>query len=418
MKALLQSLFNSAIAAVDPAGCIGQYLPAACAGRSLVVGGGKAVPRMLAGVVANYAAPLSGVVVTAYGHRPAGASAPESVQVLEAAHPVPDQASFVAGNRILEIAEQAGVDDRLMVLISGGASALMERPAPGLSLNDLQIVNRQLLSCGADIAEINCVRKQISALKGGRLALAAAPAEVCLFAISDVPGDRFAEIGSGPCSVDTTDRGQALEILQRYESDTPARVLRLLSEPEAPREATDPASFSHVNSAIIARAQDALNAAAGAARRAGFEPVMLGADISAPAAAVAREHAGLVRAHQGRVGRVALISGGETTVRVNNPNGRGGRNSTYLLNLALALEGASGVFAFAADTDGIDGTQENAGAMIGPDTLARAERLGLSAGELLAANRSYDFFAALDDLIVTGPTGTNVNDLRVILVAG
>ncbi len=418
MKVFLQNLFDVAVAAVDPANCLSKFLPTPCAGQTLVVGGGKAAPGMVESLVANYTAPLSGVVVTPYGHRVRGEQSQKSIQVLEAAHPVPDQASIVAGQCMLKLAREAGADDRVFVLISGGASALMECPAPGISLMDLQIINQQLLSCGADIAEINCVRKKLSAIKGGRLARASAPAEVYLYAISDVPGDDIAEIGSGPCSLDITSRSQALEILQRYELAAPPNVRALLQEPGSGDAVTDPEIFERVTHEIIARGQDALNAAAAAAQQAGFEPVLLGADISGSAAAVAREHAGLVVAYQRRNGRFALISGGETTVQVTNPNGRGGRNSTYLLNLAIALDGASGVYAFAADTDGVDGTEDNAGVVIGPDTMPRAARLGLSADKLLAANRSYDFFAALDDLIVTGPTGTNVNDLRVILVTG
>jgi len=418
MKDLLQNLFNVAVAAVDPANCLSKYLPSPCAGRTLVVGAGKAAPGMVDSLVTNYAAPFSGVVVTRYGHRGGGRQAQNCIEMLEAAHPVPDQASIGAGQRILKVAHEAGAEDRVIVLISGGASALMECPAPGISLIDLQIINRQLLSSGAAIDEINCVRKKLSALKGGRLALAAAPAEICLYAISDVPGDNIAEIGSGPCSVDVTSRSQALEILQRYNLVAPANIRTLLHGPDMDDVTSDPAMFEHVTYKIIARGQDALYAAAAGARQAGFEPVLLGADISGSAAAVAREHATLVAAYQRKAGRFALISGGETAVEVANPAGRGGRNSTYLLHLALALRDAGGVYALAADTDGIDGTEDNAGAFIGPDTMIRAARLGLLTDELLAANCSYDFFAALDDLIITGPTGTNVNDLRIIVVMG
>jgi glycerate 2-kinase len=416
MKDFLRNLFNIAVAAVDPASCLSNFLPIPCTGRTLVVGAGKAVPGMVESLVANYSAPLSGVVVTGYGHRVRGEPSQKFIQVLEAAHPIPDQASIIAGQRILKLAHAAGADDRVIALISGGASALMECPATGVSLKDLQTINQQLLASGADIAEINCVRKKLSALKGGRLALAAAPAEVWLYAISDVPGDDIAEIGSGPCSVDISSRSQALEILQRYELAATPNVWALLNEPDADDDANAPAILNRVKHEIIACGQDALQAVAKAAAQAGFEPVLLGTDISESAAAVAREHARLVTGYKRQGGRFALISGGETTVRVTNPYGRGGRNSTYLLNLALALDGASGVYALAADTDGIDGTEDNAGVVIGPDTMSRAAQLGLSADKLLAANRSYDFFAPLDDLIVTGPTGTNVNDLRIIIV--
>jgi hydroxypyruvate reductase len=419
IKDFLQNLFGVAVAAVDPANCLSKYLPSPGTGRTFVIGAGKAVPGMVESMVANYAAPSTGVVVTRYGNRIRGEQPQEnSIHVLEAAHPVPDRASIVAGQCILKVAEDAGANDRIIVLLSGGASALMEYPLPGIGLADLQTINQQLLSCGADIAEINCVRKKISALKGGRLALAAAPAEILVYAISDVPGDNLAEIGSGPCSIDATDRRHAREILRRYALDVPASVLALLQDRGAGDEPINAATFERVQSQIIARGQDALDAVAAAARQSGFEPVLLGADINGSAAAVAREHASLVAEYKDKAGRFALISGGETTVKVKNPDGRGGRNGTYLLNLALALEDADGVHAIAADTDGIDGTEENAGAYIGPDTLLRAARLGLSADKLLAANRSYDFFSALDDLIVTGPTGTNVNDLRIIIVTG
>jgi len=418
IKDLLHNLFHVAIAAVDPANCLNKYLPSPGPGQTFVVGAGKAVSGMVEALVANYGAPFSGVVVIPYGQNIRGENAPDSIQVLEAAHPVPDQASIVAGQRIREVVRDAGADDQVIVLISGGASALMEVPLPGISLTDLQTINQQLLSCGADITEINCVRKKISAVKGGRLALAAAPAKIWLYAISDVPGDDLDEIGSGPCSIDVTSRGQALKILQGYKLAIPASVQALLTAPDAAYATPGPANFEGVTGEIIARGQDALNAAAIAARKSGFEPVLLGTNISGSAASVAREHAALVAAYQRKVGRFALISGGETSVEVTNPHGRGGRNSTYLLNLALSLDDAGGVYALAADTDGIDGTEENAGAIIGPDTMSRAVQLGLSADNLLAANRSYDFFAALDDLVMTGPTGTNVNDLRIIIVTG
>lgn len=416
MKDLLRTLFDRAIAAVDPAECIRQYLPSASTRRIRVLGAGKAVPKMLEGVLAHFVTPLTGLVVTAYSHRQDGASAAGAVEILEAAHPLPDLASVNAGRRILELAKDAGAEDVVIVLISGGASALMECPAPTISLQDLQDINRQLLYCGASITEIVCVRKRLSLLKGGRLALAAAPAKVLLYAISDVPGDRIAEIGSGPCSVDGSSNARAREILQRYGVDAPDTVVRLLAPPDTCDAAAYIGNFAHVEQKIIARGQDALDAAAATAAQAGFRPLILGADLAGPAAALAVDHAERALRHRSRGDRIALISGGETTVRVKNPPGRGGRNSVYLLKLALALKGVKGIYAMAADTDGIDGTQFNAGAIIGPDSLSRAVNLGLSPGELLASDCSHDFFAALDDLIVTGPTGTNVNDLRVILV--
>ena len=417
MQALLRNLFDIGVSAVDPADCIRRYLPAPTGDRTLVVGAGKAVLGMLDGLVSGYGAPAAGVVVTPGVHgRPGGVLDP-AVQVIEAAHPVPDAASIVAGQQILDLATRAGASDRLFVLLSGGASSLMECPLPPVTLADLQIVNKQLLTCGAAIDEINCVRKHLSAIKGGGLARAAAPAETLLFAISDVPGDGIADIGSGPCSVDATSPQAALEILRRYGLDAPATVIRLLSSSELHEVATDADSFAHVHSKIIARGQDALNAVAAAVEQQGFEPIILGTDIRCSSAELARRHAMLVEKYSSKHGRFALISGGETTVRVRNPDGRGGRNSAYLLNLALSLDRKKGVYALAADTDGIDGTEDNAGAVIGPESLDRAERAGLSARGLLDADTSYDFFAGLGDLVVTGPTGTNVNDLRIVLVA-
>lgn len=416
MKELLRKLFESAIAAVDPAECISQHLPPPCAGETLVLGAGKAVPQMLAGVLAHYAAPVSGVLVTAYGHRRNDIRVPDTIQMLEAAHPIPDRASVDAGRHILELADQSGMDDQVIALISGGASALMECPAPTISLRDLQEINRSLLSCGASIGEINCVRKQISMLKGGRLALAAAPAKVFLYAISDVPGDRIEDIGSGPCSPDNSSRDRALEILRRYEVEAPANIIRHLQRAEMRDSAAEAGKFAHVQQKVIACGKDALKAAAHTARQAGFRPVILDTNFDGPAAQLAAEHAEQVRHHVMQNGRVALISGGETTVRVNNPDGRGGRNSVYLLHLALALSGTKGVYALAADTDGIDGTERNAGVLIAPDSLSRAAKLGIAPDQLLEADCSFDFFAALDDLLVTGPTGTNVNDFRVILI--
>jgi len=425
MKALLSDLFDAAVAAVAPANRLAKFLPAPGPGLTLVAGAGKAAVSMAEALTDNYQGPVSGVVVTRYGHvyprghevrEPSHRSDVNGIKVLEAAHPVPDEAATTAGHRILELARQAGAGDRFIVLLSGGASALMEYPLPGLTLTDIQTVNRQLLSAGADIAQVNCVRKKLSALKGGRLAVVAEPAEVLLFAISDVPGDDIGDIGSGPCSPDTTSLADAREVLRRYQCSATREIWAALNHPENETPDVDHSAFDRVSGTIIASASDAISAAGKAAAAVGFEPVNLGTDINAPAQALAAEHARLAMSYQRRGGRFALISGGETTVRVANPAGRGGRNTEYLLSLALALNGATGIWALAADTDGIDGTESNAGAVIGPDTLRRAELEGLNAVELMANNLSYNFFTGLDDLLVTGPTRTNVNDLRVILV--
>jgi hydroxypyruvate reductase len=331
---------------------------------------------------------------------------------------MPDDASLIGGQRVLQLALNAGEGDRLLVLISGGASALIEHPLPGVSLADIRTINRQLLKAGADIKEINTVRKKISAIKGGRLAVAAMPAEVFLLAISDVPGDCLSDIGSGPCSPDTTSPADAHEILRRYHCDVPVGVLAAINNPNNTPPAPNYPAFAHVTSRVIARAKDALDAVSRVVGEAGYEPVRLGDDISTSARDLAAEHARLAMQHRSRQGRYALISGGETSVQVVNPEGRGGRNTEYLLSLALALDGASGIWALAADTDGIDGTEDNAGATISPDTLVHATRLGLDGPAMLADNLSYDFFAAVEGLLVTGPTGTNVNDLRIILIDG
>ena len=408
-----------------PANCLASFLPAPGPGRTLVGGAGKAAVSMAEALIENYRSPVDGVVVTRYGHvfprtheveDPSRRQGVNGIKILEAAHPVPDQAAIAAGHRILDVARRAGPTDRFIMLLSGGASALMECPLPGLTLADIQTVNRQLLSAGADIAQINCVRKKLSMLKGGRLAVAAEPAELLLFAISDVPGDDISDIGSGPCSPDATSLADAREVLRLFQCSATPGIWAALNNPDNETPGADQSAFDRVSGTIIASASNAISAAGDAAQAAGFEPVVLGADINAPALVLAAEHARLAMRYKRRGGRFALISGGETTVRVNNPAGRGGRNTEYLLKLALALNGAAGIWALAADTDGIDGTESNAGAMIGPDTLRRAELKGLRAAELLANNLSYDFFAGLDDLILSGPTRTNVNDLRVILV--
>ena len=333
---------------------------------------------MSASFVRHYDRPVSGVAVTRYGH--GGDIEIPGVEVIEAGHPIPDENSIRAGNRALALARSAQPGDRVVVLLSGGASALLESPRPGVDLERIVVANRALLNSGASIHEINVARRRMSAIKGGGLARAAAPADTFVFAISDVPGDRIEDIGSGPCHPDD---GPAVEL---------------------------------ATAQIVACGADAIAAAAAAAAAAGFEPVNLGADIGGPARQVAAEHARLALELAGRDGRFAIVSGGETTVRVRNPKGRGGRNSEYALALAIGLNGARGIHALAADTDGIDGTEANAGAFVLPDTMIRGIRAGLSAPEFLDANRSYDYFDALNDLFVTGPTLTNVNDLRVILI--
>jgi hydroxypyruvate reductase len=416
MRSTLSAIFDAAVAAVAPNACVPGALPEPIEARTLVAGAGKAAAAMAAALTRNYRAPVSGLVVTRYGHRLPDSQTP-GIEVLEAGHPVLDAASLEAGHRILELVRSASAGERIIFLLSGGASALLECPAAGLDIGEVQNVNRALLEAGADISAINCVRKKLSRIKGGRLALAAAPAETVLLAISDVPGDNLADIGSGPFSPDPTTLADARRILEQHKCQVSARLLQALHDPANEPPSGRHAAFELVESRLIARSADALAAAGQLARSAGFEPIMLGETSRVAARALARSHAELALRHLRARQRIALISGGETNVRVMHPGGRGGRNTCYLLCLALSLDGAPGIWALAADTDGIDGTQHNAGALLTPDSLPRAAKLGLDGERLLASDRSFDFFAGLNDLLVTGPTCTNVNDLRVVLIA-
>ena len=327
---------------------------------------------------------------------------------------MPDEAAAAAAGRALALARSLGADDLLLCLASGGGSALLASPAPGIGLAEKQALTRALLACGAAIGEINCVRKHLSAIKGGRLAAAAAPASVVTLAISDVPGDDPATIASGPTVADPTDGAAAAAILARYRIGTGAAVDAVLAGPAG----ETPDRLDNARFAIVARARDALDAAAREAARAGIEARVLGDDLAGEAAALGAAHAALAReVARAAAGPVALLSGGETGVTLPRPGfGRGGRNTEYLLALAAGLGGAPGIWALACDTDGIDGTEDSAGAVLAPDSLARAAAIGLDARAMLAAHDSYGFFAALGDLVVTGPTRTNVNDFRAILI--
>ncbi len=421
--ALLRRLFEAALAAADPALAVPRFLPHPPAegsgGRTIVVGAGKAAAAMAKAVEDSWPdvarAPLEGLVVTRYGH----ALPCRHIEVVEAAHPVPDQAGLDAAKRILAMVQGLGPDDLVLCLISGGGSALLSLPAPGITLEEKQAVNKALLRSGAAIDEMNCLRKHLSAIKGGRLAAAAAPARVVSLLISDVPGDDPAVIASGPTVPDPTTFADALAILEKYGIDAPASVtahLRAGAE-ETPKPG-DP-RLANTETHLIARPQDALEAAAAVAREEGVTPVILGDSIEGEAREVAQVMAGIAR-QVARFGQPAaapcvLLSGGETTVTLRG-TGRGGRNAEFLLALTVALEGAPGIYALACDTDGIDGSEDNAGAITGPGCLARAEAAGIDAKAMLADNDGYGFFSALSDLVVTGPTLTNVNDFRAILV--
>ena len=414
-RAFLTGLFRAAIDAASPSKRLAPFLPAPPKGRTIVVGAGKAAASMAAAVEAAWGGPLEGLVVTRYGH---GAPT-RRVEVVEAAHPVPDAAGERAALRILQRVQNLKPDDLVLCLISGGGSALLAAPAPGLTLDDKRAINRALLKCGADIAEMNCVRKHLSAIKGGRLALAAAPARVVGLVISDVPGDDLAIIASGPTVADPSTSAEALAILERYHIDAPARALAHLESAASETPKPGDPRFAAVSNVLIATPQMSLQAAAAAARAQRVTPLLLGDAIQGEAREVGKVFAGIARsaARHGEPARppCVLLSGGETTVNVRG-TGRGGRNAEFLLGLALALNGAPHIHALAGDTDGVDGSEDNAGAYVSPDTLGRAAALGLNAKERLADNDAYSLFQALGDLVVTGPTRTNVNDFRAILI--
>jgi len=416
-RAFLTSLLRAAIAAASPALRIPAFLPAPPKGRTIVVGAGKAAASMAAAVETAWAGLLEGLVVTRYGH-----GAPTKfIEVVEASHPVPDAAGQQAALRILDRVKGLTSDDLVLCLISGGGSALLAAPASGLTLEDKRAINRALLISGAGIGEMNGVRKHLSAIKGGRLALAAAPARVVSLIISDVPGDDLSVIASGPTVPDASTSADALATLRRYGVDaSPAVIAHLEGAGSETPKPGDP-RFTDVANILIATPYMSLEAAAAVARAAGITPVLLGDSMEGEAREVAKVMAGVARsvATHGEPARApcVLLSGGETTVTVRG-HGRGGRNAEFGLALALALDCAPNIFALAADTDGIDGSEDNAGALIAPDTLVRAAALGLKPRENLADNDAYTLFAALGDLVVTGPTLTNVNDFRAILVTG
>jgi hydroxypyruvate reductase len=406
--ALLRQLFDAALRAADARLVLPAYLPEKPAGRCVVVGAGKAAAAMAAAVDAAWPdVHLSGVVVTRYGHAvPAG-----RIKVLQAGHPVPDANSEAAARRIMAAVSGLGPDDLVLALISGGGSALMALPAPGLTLDDKIAVTRALLRSGATISEINAVRRRLSAIKGGRLAAASAPARLVTLAISDVPGDDPATIASGPTVGGQDIDGQAEEILARYAIALPKGAALLARAPAT--EGT---------CSLIATPLKALNAAADAARSAGFAPLILGDALEGEARDMGRVIAGMAASCRANAMPVAppaaLICGGEATVTIGSgAAGRGGRNTEFLLALAMQLRAAPGIWALACDTDGIDGTEDAAGAIATPSTLERAAAAGLDPAQMLAGHDSYSLFAALDDLVVTGPTLTNVNDFRAILIA-
>ncbi|HSN20037.1 MAG TPA: glycerate kinase [Usitatibacter sp.] len=419
-RELLIGSFRAALAAADPLQVVPRHLPAPPRGRTFVVGAGKAAAAMAHAVESRWPreAALDGLVITRYGH-----GAPTSrIRVVEAGHPVPDESGEAAAREILAGARALGGDDLLLVLVSGGGSSLLALPAEGVAMADLKAVTRQLLASGAPIQDMNTVRKHLSAIQGGRLALATRACVLALV-ISDVTGDDPTHIASGPCAPDPTTFADAIEILARFGVPAPRSVAEHLRKgaqgavPETPKPG-DPA-FARVQNRVIASAHASLAAAAAWLGERGIEPMVLGDSVTGEAAEVAKPYAALAR--QVRTYRepaappAALISGGETTVTLRG-KGRGGRCAEFLLSLAIELDALADTWALACDTDGIDGSEDNAGAIAAPDTLSRARAAGLRPKAMLADNDAYGFFSALGDLVVTGPTRTNVNDFRVILV--
>ncbi|HEX7054552.1 MAG TPA: glycerate kinase [Burkholderiales bacterium] len=408
MRALLEESFRAAVAAADPLKILAAHLPSPPKGRTFVAAAGKAAASMALAVEQHWPAALSGIAVTRYGH----GLPTQKVRVVEAGHPVPDEAGEAAAREILAAVQALGEDDLLLALLSGGGSSLLSLPAPGVPIAALKALTRELLRCGASIQEINTVRKHLSAIHGGRLA-AASRAPVVALIISDVTGDDPTHIASGPCAPDPTSVDDARAVLARYRIDYTGPLV------ESPKPGH--AAFSRTRNRVVATAHRSLEAAAQVFGRAGIPAVILGDTVTGEASQVAKVMAALVREvriHEGPWrAPVALISGGECTVTVRGGGGRGGRCGEFLLALALELEGTPEVWAIAADTDGIDGSEDNAGALLAPDTLARAHARALDARRRLAENDSYGFFSGLGDLVLTGPTRTNVNDYRAIVVA-
>jgi hydroxypyruvate reductase len=414
-KRFLRALFDAAVAAALPEKRVPAFLPPPPQARTLVIGAGKAAATMARAVEENWPGELSGLVVTRYGHR-----VPTSrVEVVEASHPVPDEAGADAARRILDMVTGLGAGDLVLSLVSGGGSALLPMPFEGLSLADKQAINSALLKSGASIHEMNCVRRHLSAIKGGRLAVACHPAKVVNLLISDVPGDNPVDIASGPTVGDPTTCADALAIVTRYGIDLPGRAAAILKSGESETIKPSDPRLARVETHLVAAPALALHAAAALAEGHGVTPHILGDDLEGEARDVAKVLGGIALsvARHGEPFRppCVLLSGGETTVTVRG-SGRGGRNVEFLLSLALTLKGEPGIYALAGDTDGVDGLEEIAGAFVSPDTLQRAFARGIRPQEALANNDGHGFFEALGDSLVTGPTLTNVNDFRAILI--
>jgi glycerate 2-kinase len=412
---LLRAMFDAAVAAAQPQRCVPLSMPARPRGRTIVVGAGKASAAMALAFENNWDAPLEGLIVTRYGH---GAPC-KRIEIVEASHPVPDESGTKAAARMLQMVQGLTSDDLVVALISGGGSALLSLPADGIATEEKRAVNRALLKSGAPIGEMNCVRKHLSAIKGGRLAAGAYPAQLVSLVISDVPGDDLASVASGPTIADPTTFAEARAIIAKYQIEVPASVTQHLAaaKDETPKPGNP--RLANTQSILIASPQKSLEAAAEVARQAGVQPLILGDAIEGEARDVGTVMAGIAlqvrRFNQPIRPPCVLISGGETTVTVKG-NGAGGRNVEFLMALALKLNGAAGIHALAADTDGIDGARDVAGAFVTPDTLDRARQSGIDPWAALANNDGHGYFESLGDQIITGPTLTNVNDFRAILI--
>jgi hydroxypyruvate reductase len=423
---LLRASFDAAVAAADPLHIVPAALPAPPAGRTLVIGAGKAAASMALAVDRHWptGAPLEGLVITRYAHGYPEGGGPRRIRIVEAGHPVPDESGEAAAREIAERVRALGPDDLLIALVSGGGSSLLSLPADGVSMADLKAVTRELLACGAPIQDMNVVRKHLSLIQGGRLA-ALCRAPIVSLVISDVTGDEPTHIASGPTVPDPSTYQDAIDILARFECKVPPAIAKRLGDgargaiDETPKPGS--AVFAHARTEVIATAHKSLEAAAAVFRGAGVTPVILGDTVTGEAREVAKVHAAIVREILDHGGPftppVALISGGECTVTLRNAQGRGGRCSEYLLSLAIEMAGHARVHALAADTDGIDGSESNAGAWMSPAMWREAASHGLRADRMLTANDAFGFFESVGGLVTTGPTRTNVNDYRVILVA-
>ncbi|RLP26698.1 glycerate kinase [Mesorhizobium sp. YM1C-6-2] len=414
-KAFLTAIFEAAVAAADPERTIRAHLPAKPKGRTIVIGAGKGSAQMAAAFEKAWDGPIEGLVVTRYGY----AARCERIEIIEAAHPVPDEAGLIASKRLLEKVSGLTADDLVVALVSGGGSALLPSPAPGLTLADEIAVNEALLASGAPIAAMNTIRKHVSTIKGGRLAAAAHPAKVVSLVVSDIPGDDPALVASGPTIPGEGSRAEALDFVKAYAMKLPDAVTAHLNAPEADAPEIDDPRFAGNEVHLIASAAVSLDAAAAEARRQGIEAVILSDSIEGEAREVGSVHAALARqvGSRNRPFRkpVLILSGGETTVTL-RAKGKGGRNTEFLLAFAIGINGFDGIHALAADTDGIDGSENNAGAFADGSTVARMRAVGVDAKSMLAGNNAWTAFHVVGDLFVPGPTGTNVNDLRAILI--